>query len=62
MSGERAIARSEIQAGRNKIKANRNKIQAGGNKTQIRRNKIQMPVPSASRGFSIGYGRFGVAV
>ena len=47
MSGERAIARSEIQAGRNKIKANRNKIQAGGNKTQIRRNKIQMPVPSA---------------
>ena len=58
MSGERAIARSEIQADRNKIKARRNKIQAGGNKIQIRRNKIQMPVPSANRGFSIGYRPF----
>jgi predicted transcriptional regulator len=55
MSGQGAIARSEIQADRNKIKARRNKIQAGGNKIQIRRNKIQMPVPSANRGFSIGY-------
>ena len=55
MSGERAIARSEIQADRNKIQARRNKIQAGGNKIQIRRNKIQIPVPSANRGFSIGY-------
>jgi len=58
VSGERAIARSEIQADRNKIKARRNKIQAGGNKIQIRRNKIQMPVPSANRGFSIGYRIF----
>jgi hypothetical protein len=55
MSGQGAIARSEIQADRNKIKARRNKIQAGGNKIQIRRNKIQMPVPSANRGFSTGY-------
>jgi hypothetical protein len=55
MSGQGAIARSEIQADRNKIKARRNKIQAGGDKIQIRRNKIQMPVPSANRGFSIGY-------
>ena len=55
MSGERAIARSEIQTDRNKIKARRNKIQAGGNKIRIRRNKIQMPVPSSNRGFSIGY-------
>jgi hypothetical protein len=62
MSGQGAIARSEIQADRNKIKARRNKIQAGGNKIQIRRNKIQMPVPSANRGFSIGYSRFGVAI
>ena len=58
MSGQGAIARSEIQADRNKIKARRNKIQAGGNKIQIRRNKIQMPVPSANRGFSIGYRLF----
>jgi hypothetical protein len=48
MSGQGAIARSEIQADRNKIKARRSK-------TQIRRNKIQMPVPSANQGFSIGY-------
>jgi hypothetical protein len=54
MSGQGAIARSEIQADRNKIKARRNKIQAGGNKIQIRRNKIQMPVPSANRGLSTG--------
>ena len=58
MSGQGAIARSEIQADRNKIKARRNKIQAGGNEIQIRRNKIQMPVPSANRGFSIGYRIF----
>ena len=55
MSGQGAVARSEIQADLNKIKARRNKIQAGGDKIQIRRNKIQMPVPSANRGFSIGY-------
>jgi hypothetical protein len=58
MSGQGAIARSEIQADRNKIKARRNKIQAGGDKIQVRRNKIQMPVPSANRGFSMGYRPF----
>jgi hypothetical protein len=51
MSGERAAARTEIQARGNTIKARRNKIQAGGNKIQIRRNKIQMLVPSAKRDF-----------
>jgi hypothetical protein len=58
MSGQGAVARSEIQADRSKIKARRSKIQAGGHKIQIQRNKIQMPVPSANRGFSIGYRLF----
>jgi hypothetical protein len=50
--------RNESKIRRNKIQAGRNRIKAGRNKTQTRRNKIKMPVPSANRGFSIGYHPF----
>jgi hypothetical protein len=47
----RAPGSKAPQGRRNESKIRRNKIQAG-------RNKIKMPVPSANRGFSIGYHPF----
>jgi hypothetical protein len=50
--------RNESKIRRNKIQAGRNRIKGGRNKIQTRRNKVKMPVPSANRGFSIGYCPF----
>jgi hypothetical protein len=48
----------EFQVQRNEFQARRNKFQARRNKIKIERNKIQIGVPSADRGFSMGYRRF----